>query len=131
MVALQVSFILIGFVILLFLFLLFLLFVSGLTDIFENLTRNTRLLDNVQRSVNLLLQDRDRILQNLRSVTNAIKVEGQEELRGIFGNDHRVTEYFKFLDQADAVTYRSSFHRELPSNYSYDRPEAGPSGTQH
>lgn len=105
----------------------------GLSELLESLSRNTRLLDHTQRGVNLLLADRERLLLNLRNVSEAIRIEGQEGLRGVFGDDQRIEEFFEFSTQAEAPLYRSAFHREYPAlaAYSYDQPEAGPSGTQH
>lgn len=93
------------------------------------------MLDGLQRNVNYLLQDRERLVLHLRNIAEAIRVEGSEGLRGIFGSDQRAEpeQFFELIALAEAPLFRSAFHRDLPSDaaFSYDPPQGGPSETEH
>lgn len=105
----------------------------GISGILESLSRNARVLDGLQRNINYLLQDRERLVLDLRNVAEAIRIEGQEGLRGLFGGDQRVEQFFELATLAEAPLHRSPFHRDFPADegFSYDPPQAGPSGTEH
>lgn len=104
----------------------------GISKILESLSRNACVLDGLQRNISCLLQDRERLVLHLRNVAEAIRVEGPGGLRGIFGSDQRAEQFFELAALAETPLYRPAFHRDLPSDaaFSYDPPQAGPSGTQ-
>lgn len=88
------------------------------------------MLDGLQRSINHLLQDRERLVLDLRTVAEAIRIEGPEGLQGIFGGDKRVEQFFELAALAEAPLYRSQFHRDFPADdgFSYDPTTSGPVG---
>lgn len=106
----------------------------GLIDLFESLARNTRALDSVQRSVNMLLSDRDRLLDQLRHTMDAVSVDAPGALIRLFGDEVDVLEFLEFQETVTSLMPADQFHVDLPpADHSFDSPEAvaGPSGTYH
>lgn len=115
-----------------FSFLLSNLLFLGLVDLFENLARNTRLLDDLQRSVNLLLSDRGRLLNQMHSIIDGVGVEAPGALTRLFGDEAHLAEFFDFDESINSLMPRDRFHLDLPPrvDYPFDASVPGPSGTQ-